>query len=270
MIRCTKSRRRLRRTGGVGAVYRDQPAVRAANLAVAVASDSVYLAEGFPQPRTHQLLANLSPSERNLVTLQGAFTSFRRGQLVFEQGEKHTGIFIIQTGTVRSFYVAPNGREITLAFWQPGNFVGGPEIFGGGTHIWSGEAATDVTLLFLDDSKLRSLVRTVPAFAIGLIEGLAAKGKCYSSILQALGTRSAIARLAQLVLILCEDHSTTLIPSRRGRPMPTHGDLASVVGVTRQWVSVALKRFQQNGLIAIKRGEIELLRPDRIRKLADL
>ncbi|MDA0655688.1 MAG: Crp/Fnr family transcriptional regulator, partial [Proteobacteria bacterium] len=63
------------------------------------------------------------------------------GETVFFQGERHEGIFLIEFGSVRTFYVGPSGREITLAYWTRGNFVGGPEIFGGGEHIWSGVAA---------------------------------------------------------------------------------------------------------------------------------
>lgn len=36
---------------------------------------------------------------------------------MFAQGEHHDGIFIIQRGVVRVFYVVPSGREITLAYW---------------------------------------------------------------------------------------------------------------------------------------------------------
>jgi cytochrome c553 len=35
-----------------------------------------------------------------------------------------------------------------VAYWPPGHFIGGPEIFGGGTHIWSGEAVEDSRVLF--------------------------------------------------------------------------------------------------------------------------
>ena len=35
---------------------------------------------------------------------------------------------------------APSGREVTLAYWFPGNFVGAPDMFGGGTHMWGSSA----------------------------------------------------------------------------------------------------------------------------------
>ena len=37
------------------------------------------------------------------------------GETVFFQGEAHDGIFLIEAGSVRTFYIGPSGREITLA-----------------------------------------------------------------------------------------------------------------------------------------------------------
>ena len=54
-----------------------------------------------------------------------------RGQTLFSQGGKHDGIWLIESGRIRAFYTPPLGREITLAYWHVGNFVGGPEVFEG-------------------------------------------------------------------------------------------------------------------------------------------
>ena len=64
----------------------------------------------------------------------------RRGKTLFAQGERHHGVFLIENGLIRTFYTSPVGREITLAYWQPGNIVGTPQVLGSGTHMWSGIA----------------------------------------------------------------------------------------------------------------------------------
>ena len=85
---------------------------------------------GGPSP----LLAWLNPRERELVLSQGRRRVLNRGQTLFSQGAPHEGIYLVESGRIRVFYMAPSGREITLAYWHPGNFVGGPEIFGSGPH----------------------------------------------------------------------------------------------------------------------------------------
>jgi CRP/FNR family transcriptional regulator, cyclic AMP receptor protein len=124
------------------------------------------------------LLESLSKAEREIVLKRGRRKVFYRGQTLFNQGTKHDGIYLIETGRIRVFYTAPSQREITLAYWLPGNFVGGPEVFGGGIHQWSGVASNNSSTVHLPGKELRQLVVEVPNLAIGLIEGLTFKGKC--------------------------------------------------------------------------------------------
>ncbi len=192
--------------------------------------------------------------------------SFEPGECIFLQGDVHGGIFVIESGRVRIYYAGPSGKEITLAYWTPGHFIGGPEVFGGGLHMWSAVAVEASRLSYLPAAKLRHLASTVPAVAIALIEGLVAKGKCYSALVQMLGTRSVTERLAQLLLILASAEGlrpgtrSSLTVDRR----ITHEQLAAIVGSTRQWVTSTLARFQRAGIIRVERGVIHIMRPEAL------
>ncbi len=218
---------------------------------------------GGPPP----LMDKLTPRERELVLKQGRRKVLNRGQTLFSQGARHDGIFLIESGRIRVFYTSPQGREITLAYWHPGNFVGGPEVFGGGIHQWSGIAAANCSVVQLPGKELRTLAVEIPNLAIGLIEGLAFKGKCYSALAQMLGTRSITQRLAHLLLHLMElygvaDRDGTVIAAAF-----THADLAHMVGATRQWVTISLKRMQEKQIVLTKRSQIVVCRPDVLQEM---
>lgn len=180
----------------------------------------------------------------------------------FMQGEPHKGIYLIESGRIKTYYTGPTGKEITLAFWPAGHFVGGPEVFGGGYHMWSAVAMEPARLRYLPGQAIRGLVERMPSFAVGLIEGLVAKGKCYSALVQMLGTRSAAERLAQLLLILAELHGRPEGDSMMIDREITHDQLAHIIGSTRQWVTSTLTRFQKAGLITIRRNAIVIHRPE--------
>lgn len=210
------------------------------------------------------LMENLSSQERETVLSAGRRRVLYRGQTLFSQGTRHDGIYLIETGRIRVFYIAPSGREITLAYWHPGNFVGGPEVFSSGIHHWSGVASNNSSVVHLPGKELRALATQVPNLAIGLIEGLAFKGKCYSALAQMLGTRSITERLAHLLLHLTdlygvEEAEGTLIASAF-----THADLAHMVGATRQWVTISLKRLQEKDILKTSRSQIIIVRRDRL------
>lgn len=208
------------------------------------------------------LFETLSPAERETLVRCGRRRVLYRGQTLFSQGTRNDGIFLIETGRIRVYYTAPSQREITLAYWHPGNFVGGPQVFGEGVHQWSGVATSNSSVVHLPGKVLRRLVAEIPNLAIGLIEGLAFKGKCYSALAQMLGTRSITERLANLLLHLTElygvkDPDGILIGAAF-----THADLAHMVGATRQWVTISLKRLHEKDVLVVRKPKIIVRRPE--------
>src|SRR5262249_32374347 len=213
------------------------------------------------------LFDTLSAAERETLVRCGRRRVLYRGQTLFRQGTRNDGIFLIETGRIRVYYTAPSQREITLAYWHPGNFVGGPEVFGEGVHQWSGVATSNSSVVHLPGKELRKLVVEMPNLAIGLIEGLAFKGKCYSALAQMLGTRSITERLANLLLHLIElygvqDPEGILIGAAF-----THADLAHMVGATRQWVTISLKRLHDKNVLVVRKPKIIVRRPDILQEM---
>jgi CRP-like cAMP-binding protein len=236
---------------------------------LAAGQPSLYLHEYAPRTAdAPKLLSKLRGDELARVWEISTPRQFRAGQEVFLQGQPHEGIFVILSGQVRTYYTGPSGREITLALWSPGNFVGGPEIFGGGLHVWSGRAVGRTQAMHIKGAGLRRLMGEIPNLAVALVEALEHKGKCYSAMIHMLGTRSAAERLAQLLLLMAE---------RDGRPGTggivirrrlTHGDLAKMVGATRQWVTVTLERLTEQGLIEVGPTEIAITNEPKLRRFA--
>src|ERR1700676_464186 len=215
------------------------------------------------------LFQGLTEAEIAQVVGSGKRKGLYRGAQLFSQGSPQDGIYLIETGRIKVFYIAPSGREITLAYWHSGNFVGGPEVFKQGLHVWSGTAAVNSTVLHLPGDVLRQMALTIPELAIGIIEGLSFKGQCYSALAQMLGTRSPTERLSQLLLHLMnlygvEEREGTLIAASF-----THPALAHMTGVTRQSVTTSLKRFADLGILHAHGTNLVIKDADRLGKIRD-
>jgi CRP-like cAMP-binding protein len=213
----------------------------------------------------------LNAVDRERVRQHGVDQVFERGQVLFSQRDRHDGIFLIESGLVRSFYTAPSGREITLAYWLPGNFVGGPEIFGGGAHMWTSVASRRSVVVHLPGRGLRNLAREIPDLALGIIDALVFKARCYSSLAQMLGTRSLSERLAHVLLHMAKMHGVA--DERTGGVAIvaafTHAEIANLIGATRQWVTISLNRLQDQGILAQRRGMLVILKPDALEPAVD-
>lgn len=203
-------------------------------------------------------LSSLSAEDQKKVRLLGTRCKTAKGAGIFFQGDPHTGVWIVESGRVRTFYAGPSGREITLAYWSVGHFVGGPEVFGTGRHVWSADALKDCDLLFVSGMSLQRLVREVPDVAVAVINGLVNKGKCYSALIQMLGTRTVSERLRQLLLILAETYGRHEAGQVIIDRTITYDQIASIVGATRQWVTQSLDRLQSEGVLTVNRKEIAI------------
>lgn len=209
------------------------------------------------------LLAALDEEDRARLLQVSSRKRVAAGDMVFAQGDARDGIYVILSGQVRIFYGSPAGREITLAYWSPGNYVGGPEVFGNSPHMWSGQAVGPTGLLHLRGAELRVLVAERPRLAIALIEAMEHKCRCLSALVQMLGTRSASQRLARLLALIGEfDGIARPEGIVIGRHL-TQEDLARMVGSTRQWVSSTLERFREQGLVEVTATRIII--PDLVR-----
>ena len=204
-------------------------------------------------PSPPRFLDGLSEAERKLVALESRLIKLRRGELLFRQGTVHNGIFVIRSGRMRTFFVSPSGRELTLAYWAPHHFVGAPEVFGNGRHQWSGMAVVDSEVLHLEAKRLKAMASKMPGLAIALIDGLVFKCRRFSSLVQMLATQSASARLASVLLELSADHasagSAKADQERVVSQKLSHEQLASLIGVTRQWVTTMISLWCEERIL---------------------
>ncbi|MGI9386239.1 MAG: Crp/Fnr family transcriptional regulator [Methyloligellaceae bacterium] len=216
-----------------------------------------------PLERPPNILDRLKDSDRRRVLSRIHRVKLEPRSTLFQQGEWNTGIYIVETGLIRTFYTSPTGREITLAYWPPDNLVGGPDVFGESIHMWSGMAVKTSNLIAIKGDDLRALMEEIPQLAIGVVEALVYKGKCFSSLIQMLGTRSVSERLAQLLLMLVEMHGERDVSGGIAiRRQFTHQDLAHMVGASRQWVTTTLDRLQRQGVVHIRKRQVVVLQPD--------
>lgn len=228
--------------------------------AAPVRRTTLLAADGGTGTKPPRIWEVLSPETQKLVEARAEHREFAAGDVLFRQGDRHDGIFLIQQGLVRSYYVSEEDRELTLGFWGAGHYVGAPQVWGGGTHAWTSEACDRTACLFLRGRDLKQLSATHSDLCMALLEALSHKAECYCALLQVLATSSTKARLGKLLHSLAQLDGGVITLS--------HAQLASMVGSTRQWISQAVAGFQAEGWIAKgPRGELLVLDGEKLAAL---
>jgi CRP-like cAMP-binding protein len=216
---------------------------------------------GLSAPNRHlDLFAELEPAECRAFLAKCTRQQFSAGTNIFSQGEPYTRTYLIQSGVVRTYYVAPSGKEITIAYWPEGTLVGGPNVFRERRpHIWSAQAASDVVTEQIKGQDLEELAMRIPRLARYLIESLTFKLSWVSVLLQTFGTQSVRGRVAHLLLQLGDRYG---VQSGDGMLIThhfSHEEIARMVGATRSWVTLSLKELRNDGTIATRGRDILIL-----------
>lgn len=212
------------------------------------------------RPSHLNLFAELQPHERDIFLSRCTRQHFNPGTDIFSQGEPYTTSYLIRSGVVRTYYVAPSGKEITIAYWPEGTLIGGPNVFKERrSHIWSAQAVTEVAAEQIRGHDLEELTMRIPRLAHYIIETLTFKLHWVSVLLQAFGTQSVRARVARLLLQLGKRYG---VEGPQGTVIAhhfSHDELGRMVGATRCWVTLALKELKNEGIIATHGRDISVL-----------
>ena len=102
------------------------------------------------------LFGGLTAGELEFLIPMLTTASFKKGEVIFTQGESPNNIFIIQSGEIKIVKQLDN-TEIELIRFKEGNLFGETELIGIFKYIASAIALTDLKLLVFSKSALYSL-----------------------------------------------------------------------------------------------------------------
>ncbi len=198
----------------------------------------------------HSVLDHLARS----VTLR----NYRRGHLIFSQGEPGDSLFVISQGLVKVFVTSEEGEDMVLVTLRTPETFGELALIDGGLRSASAEALEPTSALTLSRSTLLELLQSHPALAQALLASLGGLVRRLTEQAADLVFLDLHGRVAKLLLSLAEE---------RGRPAEqevlldlqvTQGDLAAMVGGSRQSVNHILHAFQRRGYLEIQGRRIAL------------
>jgi CRP/FNR family transcriptional regulator, cyclic AMP receptor protein len=213
-----------------------------------------------------KLLTSLTPDEQRRVISQTRRRRFRRGEIVFHEGDPGDSLHLIAKGHVAVRRSTPLGDIATLVVLGTGDYFGeltlvSPE---------SGRNATVVALastetLSLHRDQLQTLRSQYPTIDRFLLDAMAKEIRRLSSLLSdALYVpvdKRVWRRLLEVAKTFGDSGPAQVVPL-------TQEDLAGLAGTTRPSANKALRAAEDAGLITMSRGAIRLVDPDGLAQRA--
>ena len=209
--------------------------------------------------RRVSFFAVLPPEELKILASHCVVRRLLKDEILVGEGDACEGLFVVQSGTIKLFKMAENGREQVLVIERAGSTVGELSVFDGGTFPASALAAEDSTLLFLPKREFLELCQRNSQVAFAVIRSLAWRFRYLTSLVEELSLKEVSHRLARFL----RDRALNLgVRTRRGIEFPleeTNQEIGAEIGTVRDLVSRNLRRFVDRGIIRLERRKVIVL-----------
>ena len=197
-----------------------------------------------------------------------SIVTFEPGQLVFEPAAEPEFVFILESGLVRMYRNCARGEEVTFGYIQPGEVFGELAAFSDKPRESYATAVERSTVIKVEKQVFANAIQSRSSIVFSVATQMGDRFKEIESRVEDLVFRSARSRLAHIILQLVDDFGEEkgdrmLIATRL-----THAELATLVGVSRPTVSIALGEFEDGELITRSEGKIVVLNGKALQAIA--
>jgi CRP/FNR family transcriptional regulator, dissimilatory nitrate respiration regulator len=204
--------------------------------------------------RSTNLFQSLSEAQLDSLSARGRRLKLARGQTLFREGDKATGLFVVLSGKVKVSKSSRRGREQILLLLGPGETVGEAAMFAGDTYPANSEALEATEVFSLPRGAFLEVIRAEPEVAMRLFGALSARMRSFASLIEYLSLREVSERLAAHLLRLdVQAGLDGLIELEL-----TKTQLAATFGTVPETLSRAFRQLSEIGAIDTSKRRVRI------------
>lgn len=207
----------------------------------------------------------LSEEEQKLIDTNSVVIQFKKGEVICKQGAFATHILFMEKGLAK-VYLDDGINSLVLKIIPDGNFLGLSSVSEDqNTFRYSSMAYVDSYVKQIDINTFRKLLSENSRFAKEVIDILNANSLQIYGRFFCLTHKQSYGRLADIILCLSER-----IFKKEEFELPlSRKDLAELTGMTAETVIRLLKKFREEGMIAIEGKQFKVKDPVRLKRISE-
>jgi CRP-like cAMP-binding protein len=220
-----------------------------------------------PTLRNVALFRELPDEELDTLARQVVRREYARNEMIFSQGDRGDGLYVLSAGHVGISRQSPHGDELIIAVSEPGEYFGELALFDDEPRSATAIAIDDCAVLFLSRSAFRSFLEAHPWAVLTCLQFVVRQLRRCTDLVDELALLDVRSRLARRLIRLSEQgvvDSPGEAPRSSFRITQQH--LANMTGATRESVNKHLNSFVDEGIIRLERGHIHILDMDRLER----
>ncbi|ACG57039.1 transcriptional regulator, Crp/Fnr family [Hydrogenobaculum sp. Y04AAS1] len=181
-------------------------------------------------------------SDENLKKLKSIsnIRNFKKGEIVFHEGDKPENIYILLDGLVKVYKLTNKGTEVVITQFKPVSIIGEMANFENISYPATAEFITEGQVLQIDFEAFKREFMTSPEILLSIIKSLLMKIRTLDLFITTNMVMSAEERVAKIIM-----ESPEIFTSLK------HSQIASLLNIAPETLSRIISKFKQNGAIHV-------------------
>ena len=191
--------------------------------------------------------------------------SFRPGEVIFHRDDSGQVLYVIREGKVKIYITSQDGQEVALAVFGAGDYFGELALLDGQPRSASAVAIEPVETFALQRPDFINAVMHHPRIAIEVMNVLSRRLRQTDAMIEDLLFLDVHGRVAKKLMELAELHGIRTPEGIRIDLRLTQGELAAMVGASRESVNKVMGYFTDKRFISTDKYKITIIRLAELR-----
>ncbi|MGN6288359.1 MAG: Crp/Fnr family transcriptional regulator [Sphingopyxis terrae] len=211
------------------------------------------------------IFSGLSLEDWSDIASRAVQISFAKGKELLVQGDPGDIMLILTEGTARVSMLTAGGREIVLAYAEPGAVLGEIALLDGGERTASVVATSAGSALQLGRNAMRDFAASHPDFAWSLLQQLARRLRTADQTIESDRAYASGPRLARYLKRLIRKDSV----DAEHKVELSQTELGNFAGMSREHINRQLRSWEESGIIALEQGRVRVLDADLLEDISE-
>ncbi len=211
----------------------------------------------------------LSEEEKKELFNNHVCTVYKKGEIIFKEGDKPTGLICLSSGKVKIFKEGVGGREQIVRMSSPLGFIGYRALFAEQNYSGSAVALEDSVVCILEKEALYKVMRSNADLTMRMMKKMANELGISNTRTVSLTQKHIRGRLAESLLLLVDTYGLEE-DGKTIRAYLSREDLANLSNMTTSNAIRTLSTFASENLISIDGRKIGILDMKKLERVSDM